>query len=272
MANFFGMTGCSLIITTYNWPEALELVLMSVLKQSILPGEVIIADDGSGDDTKNLILEFKKWFPVPLIHSWHEDDGFRAGMARNRAAALAKGSVLLFLDGDLIMHKNYVEDALKYVKKGRMSIQNRVLLNEKATMKAIANKELQVCFFSKGILKNRKNFIRIPYFNRLLTTQQNFKKTRGGLLSVTKDDYIKVNGYDESYHGWGNEDKDLIIRLMYSGVIKKVLVFEGKTFHLYHKKASHNAYHKSLEKIKETVNKRLTRTEIGVDRYINGNV
>ena len=64
---------CTLVTPTYNWPEALELLLLSILNQSVLPNEVIIADDGSGDDTKQLIEDFQKKFPIPLVHIWHED-------------------------------------------------------------------------------------------------------------------------------------------------------------------------------------------------------
>ena len=65
---------CSLVTPTYNWPEALELLLLSIKKQSILPNEVIIADDGSKKETTQLIQKIQKDFPVPLIHVWHEDN------------------------------------------------------------------------------------------------------------------------------------------------------------------------------------------------------
>jgi glycosyltransferase involved in cell wall biosynthesis len=64
---------CTLVTPTYNWPKALDLLLLSILEQTVLPNEVIIADDGSTEDTKELIFEFQKKFPVPLIHIWHED-------------------------------------------------------------------------------------------------------------------------------------------------------------------------------------------------------
>jgi glycosyltransferase involved in cell wall biosynthesis len=255
------MVESSLIIATYNWPEALDLVLQSVLLQTKLPSEVIIADDGSGLPTRQLIERHQQNFPVPLKHAWQEDKGFRAARSRNNAAALSSGRVLMFLDGDLIMSPEYVEDALEYVKKGQMSIQNRVLLSEGLTRELINGKKIKINFFSKGILANRKNCIRIPAVNKIKRTRQDFKKNRGGLLSVTREDYFSVRGYDESFEGWGNEDKDLIIRLMHHGVKKKILLFQGRTYHLYHKLVQHNSSTTSMMKVNDTIdNKRIIAT------------
>ncbi len=261
MQEFPTMVESSLIIATYNWPEALDLVLQSVLLQTKLPSEVIIADDGSGLPTRQLIERHQQNFPVPLKHAWQEDKGFRAARSRNNAAALSSGRVLMFLDGDLIMSPEYVEDALEYVKKGQMSIQNRVLLSEGLTRELINGKKIKINFFSKGILANRKNCIRIPAVNKIKRTRQDFKKNRGGLLSVTREDYFSVRGYDESFEGWGNEDKDLIIRLMHHGVKKKILLFQGRTYHLYHKLVQHNSSTTSMMKVNDTIdNKRIIAT------------
>ena len=81
----------SLIITTYNWPEALFLVLKSVKNQFKMPDEIIVADDGSNKETANVIKKFSKDFNLEIIHSWQEDKGFRAAMSRNKAIAKAQG-------------------------------------------------------------------------------------------------------------------------------------------------------------------------------------
>ena len=94
----------SLIITTYNWEKALNQVIQSALNQTVLPGEVIIADDGSKPPTKELIQKFQKNSPIPIIHSWQEDDGFRAAMSRNKAIAKASYEYLIIIDGDIILH------------------------------------------------------------------------------------------------------------------------------------------------------------------------
>lgn len=67
----------SLIVTTYNWEKALNLYLNSVLRQSVLPDEILVADDGSKEPTRLTVEAFARISPVPVRHIWHEDDGFR---------------------------------------------------------------------------------------------------------------------------------------------------------------------------------------------------
>jgi len=100
----------SLVISTYNWPEALELVLKSVLKQELMPNEVIIADDGSSISTKKLITKFKDLFTVPLIHVWHEDNGFQKATILNKAIAESSGDYIVQVDGDCIIHHKFIKD------------------------------------------------------------------------------------------------------------------------------------------------------------------
>ena len=98
------------IILTYNRPQALELILESILRQKTMPDEVIIADDGSGQETLNSIQKFKKILPLPLKHVWHEDKGFRIASIRNKAIKESTGDCLIFSDGDLIFHPNFFND------------------------------------------------------------------------------------------------------------------------------------------------------------------
>ena len=106
------MPTSSLVICTYNWPQALELVLMSVKRQTHLPEEVIIADDGSREETSQLIKRFQKDFPTKLLHVWHEDIGFRRTVILNKAIAKATGDYIISIDGDIITEKHFIEDHL----------------------------------------------------------------------------------------------------------------------------------------------------------------
>src|SRR5210317_1038932 len=101
----FSFPSCSLVTPTYNWPEALELLFLSIKNQTYLPNEVIIADDGSKENTKLLIQKFQKDFPVPLFHVWHEDNGYQKPSIMNKAIAMAKYDYIIGIDGDIIMHK-----------------------------------------------------------------------------------------------------------------------------------------------------------------------
>src|SRR5687767_10189138 len=103
----------STIVTTYNWPEALSLVLAGLARQSVLPDEVIVADDGSGERTRRTLLDAARSFPTSLRHYWQDDTGFRAARARNGAIAAARGDYILFLDGDMVPHRHFVADHLR---------------------------------------------------------------------------------------------------------------------------------------------------------------
>ena len=109
----------SLIISTYNREDALDLVLKSVSALKVHPHEVIIADDGSGLKTAELIHRHQKSFPIPLIHCHQEDKGFRLSHIRNKATALSSGDHLIFIDGghDYEIVKNDFDIALKNVNK-----------------------------------------------------------------------------------------------------------------------------------------------------------
>ena len=100
----------SLVISTYNWKEALCLCLLSVTRQTVVPAEVIIADDGSRPDTKLLIEDFQQNFPCPIKHIWHEDKGWRKCIIMNKAFALCEGDYIIEIDGDIIMHSHFIED------------------------------------------------------------------------------------------------------------------------------------------------------------------
>ena len=94
----------SLIISTYNWPRALYLCLDSVMQQTVMPSEILIADDGSGMSTRDVVKHFENISPVPVRHIWHEDNGFRLAAIRNKAIAASKGKYIIQIDGDLILN------------------------------------------------------------------------------------------------------------------------------------------------------------------------
>ena len=96
----------SLIISTYNWPEALSRCLDSVMSQTVQPTEIIIADDGSTIETKHVIDDYSRRSVVPIVHVWHEDDGFRLSMIRNKAIVRAKGEYIIQIDGDVVLEKH----------------------------------------------------------------------------------------------------------------------------------------------------------------------
>ena len=133
---------CSLIISTYNWPASLELVLKSVSAQVYLPDEVIIADDGSGNDTKRLIDQLRPGFPVPLIHVWHEDEGFRKTIILNKAIYKSSADYIIQIDGDVILEKHFIGDHLASAEPATFLRGTRALLNETKTREVFQSKNI----------------------------------------------------------------------------------------------------------------------------------
>ncbi|MGZ8538331.1 MAG: glycosyltransferase, partial [Flavisolibacter sp.] len=168
------MKTCSLLISTYNWPEALRLCLMSVKEQVVLPDEVIIADDGSTEATSNLIKEFSKDFPVEIKHIWHTDEGFRLSSIRNKGIAAAAGDYIIQIDGDLILHSHFVADHLQLRKPGHFITGSRVLLSQSSTEKHIFHQSIDIKKWSIN-KKNHFNGFRNRFISRLLATRYKIK-------------------------------------------------------------------------------------------------
>ncbi len=238
----------SLIITTYNWKEALELSILSVFKQVQLPSEIIIADDGSRDDTRQLIESLQKEAPVPLVHSWQHDKGFRLSRSRNKAISIAQGDYIILIDGDIVIEKNFIADHLTAARENFFIQGSRVLLNAESTDRALANKGLSICLTDPGV-ENRKNCIRSNLLSKLFS----FSSTRlAGIKTCNFAFWRKhaeaINGFNEDFVGWGREDSEFTARLLQYGVKRKNLKFNALTYHLHHQSNSRQ-YLKENDKI-----------------------
>ncbi|WP_144892717.1 glycosyltransferase family 2 protein [Flavobacterium tiangeerense] len=234
----------SLIIATYNWPEALLLVLKSIEKQSVLPNEILIADDGSREETKNLISAFSKNSRLNVIHIWHEDQGFRLAKIRNKAIANAKFEYIIQVDGDVILHKNYIKDHVTNAKKNSFLTGPRVLLSKETTIKTLKNETIFFNPFSKKI-KNRFNAVYFPLVNYFIDSKTEpieklIFKVRGCNMSFWRNDLLEVNGYDEQFTTWGREDSEIASRLIKKGVGLKKLRLAGIQYHLHHNEQDKN--------------------------------
>lgn len=172
------MLKTTLIISTYNWPEALELVLLSVKNQITLPAEVIIADDGSGADTKLLIEKFQQRFPVPLKHVWHEDVGFTKSIILNKAIAKSQTNYIIQTDGDCILHPSYVKDHIEFAEKNTYLFGSRVNIQKNYLDVLFSSKQLEFAAFSKGIKKEHVLCIflyLVSFITEVLSFQENIE-------------------------------------------------------------------------------------------------
>lgn len=227
-------TKVSLIISTYNWKEALNLCLKSIVNQTVLPNEIIVADDGSTDDTKAIIDLFRTKFPIDIIHVWQEDNGFQLAKIRNKAILKAKFDYIIQIDGDLILDKNFISDHLQFAKKNHFIRGSRVRLGEELSKKLLVKKSIKFSFFDKNI-KSRFNGFRSYYVAKFLSKPSfNPHKMLGCNMAFWRHDALMVNGYENALVGWGHEDEEFAARLVNSNIAKIKLKHYAFVNHIYH--------------------------------------
>lgn len=261
----------TLIISTYNWPEALELVLLSVLQQTQLPNEIIVADDGSSEDTASLIESFKSKFKIPLHHVWHEDDGFRKSVILNKTIAKAKGDYIIQADGDCILHTNFIEDHLHFAQQNTYLFGSRVNIQKDYLDTLFKNKQIRFHVFSKGI-KKRTRALHIPFLSQFYNVSNSFsKKYRGCNTSYFKSDFIAVNGYNEDFKGWGREDSELALRFHNFGLQGRRIRYRGIVFHIYHNEKSKSRLELNNDIELQTITNKTVWCTNGIDKYLSEN-
>lgn len=261
----------SLIISTYNRPDALAVCLESVRNLSTLPDEVIVGDDGSRPDTESLVRSFQQKFPVPLLYVRQDDEGFRLAMIRNRCVALAKGEYIIQIDGDIFLHPDFVADHLQQARPGYFLKGGRVQLNPMLT-EDICRKRMprKISLLSKGIEAKRANALHLPTLAGFLAPR--YRKNRinvlGCNLSFYRKDFLEVNGYDEDFKGWGGEDLDISFRFKNLGLGKRYLKFCGLAYHLWHREAPRTDSDRNHEMARKHLASGRIRASKGVDQYL----
>jgi hypothetical protein len=257
----------TLIIATYNWPDALELVLTSLLKQSTLPEEVIIADDGSTEDTKHLIELYSNKLQSGVQHIWQADNGFQKTSVLNKSVSKAKGDYIIQIDGDIVLHKHFIRDHIKLAQQGQFIHGSRTLLSKEVTVKAIIEKDIYFSIF-KNDIKNRFNSFYLPFLSKMISTRNNnLKGTRGCNFSFWKQDFIEANGYNEDMKGWGKEDTELSVRLMNNNLQKYKLKCRAVCYHLHHKIASKKGLTLNKNILESAIHNKTKRCSNGVNKY-----
>ncbi len=227
----------TLLITTYNWPKALQLVLKSVSQQSVIPDEVVIADDGSTQETATVISKFKSVFSGSVKHIWHEDKGFTKTIILNKALQEVASPYIIQIDGDVILHRHFVRDHIQYSLENTYLFGSRVSMNEKRSKAVLEKQAVRISWLSSGLLR-RTRAVYIPFLNRFRKpATRNSSKLRGCNISYWKKDAYTINGYNEDFVGWGYEDFDFAQRLLHSGVVSKRIKHAAIQFHIYHREA-----------------------------------
>lgn len=262
----------SLIVTTYNRPDALHLVLQSVLQQTMLPDEIIIADDGSQDDTRTMLDTFRTKCQIPLIHAWQEDLGFRAARVRNLAASKTHGLYLIFIDGDMVLHPRFISSHLAYKQAHMFLHGKRAMLSDRLTATVLRKHQVNISPLTPGMTLRSRAFHSNVLAKRLSHESVDWYGTQSANLSLWKTDFVAVNGFNEDFEGWGREDSELAYRLIQSGVKKFELRFCAITFHLSHGKDHKIKYQDSTEQnqklLEHTVNTRIVKCPNGLSNHL----
>jgi glycosyltransferase involved in cell wall biosynthesis len=258
----------SLVIATYNWPDALDVILESVRAQSTMPLEVLVADDGSRDDTRAVVTAHRTTFPTRLVHVWHEDTGFRLGAIRNRAMAQASGTYLVQIDGDIVLHPRFIEAHGSFAERGSYAQGSRCLLSPELTRQVLRERRARISLLERG-LRNRQNALYLPWLTPFVGGPTDpDKATRGCHMAFWRDDVIEANGYDEAIHGWGREDSELAARLLNRGLKRRNFKFSAIAFHLWHQERGRDAFDRNNAIYEETLRSGRTRCEFGISQYL----
>lgn len=258
----------SLIITTYNREDALELTLQSVLSQTEFPDEVIVADDGSGEATRKMLEKYQTKMSIPLWHCWHEDKGFRAAAIRNKAIAMAKGEYVIMIDGDMILHPYFIQDHKKIARKNAFIQGKRVLLGENLSFQVIKNQKLHFHFFHPAV-KNKLNMLRMPWLTKWVKGSTHpLKGVRSCNMAVWRADIISINGFNEEFVGWGREDSELVVRMMNMGIRRINVKFATIAYHLYHQEHSKASLAKNDKLLETAMQEKRVWCEKGIKQYL----
>lgn len=262
----------ALIITTYNRPDALALVLKSALAQTRLPQEIIIADDGSDRRTTEVIGKFAQVSPVPVKHTWQQDKGFRAAQSRNRAIAASSSDYLIIIDGDMILDPSFIADHIAIARKGRLIQGSRVLITQERTQDILSDRELllpNLSFITNGIEK-RLAALRMPKLAKFIGKygNQKHKGIKSCNMGFFRDDALAVNGFNNEFVGCGREDSEFIARCYHNGMKRHNLKFAGIAYHLWHNEADRAALPANDALLKATLEEKKIRCEHGVDEFL----
>ena len=226
----------SVVVSTFNWPEALRLSVDAYARSTWKDFEVIVADDGSEDETAEMVRAFSRGSPFPVLHVRQPHEGFRLGRIRNLAAGAASGEILFFSDGDCIPFPEALEAHARACFPGRAVAGSRSLLSSEETHDLLERQAV-----SGGFLKaiRRRDSSRLALLRlKSLFDSHVLRKVRPKLCTanaaVHRLDFEGVNGFDERFQGWGYEDEDLARRLRRLGVRILDATLRSRVVHLFH--------------------------------------
>lgn len=252
----------SVILTTYDRPAALDAALRALAHQTDRDFEIVVADDGSGPETAEVIKNWKERIGVPLKHAWHQHQGFRGSEIRNRAIRISAGKYCIFLDGDCLARDDFVATHRKLAEAGWFVAGNRILLSPKLTAKVLAEgvtaEAWDLATLSRERLAGGVNrllpALRLPLGPLRKLHHNDWEGAKTCNLAVARGDLDRVDGFDGRYTGWGLEDSDLVVRLLRAGIHRKDGRFATGVLHLWHQPADLSCLPQNERQFDEALN------------------
>jgi glycosyltransferase involved in cell wall biosynthesis len=258
----------TLVITTYNWPAALDLTLRSVARQSVLPDEVLVADDGSGPQTRQVVTQWQERLRSPLMHVWQADEGFRLARSRNRAIAAARGEYVIIVDGDMVLHRHFIADHARAARHGCFIQGVRLLTGPEAAARMLAQSQLDLGVFAPDI-RRRRHAIRNRFLSALVFKERTGQRAiRGCNQAYWKSDLFRVNGFNEAFVGWGREDNEIAARMYNAGVRRRNLKFQALAIHLHHPLRHAQMGVRNDAVLRETIEQRKAWCPLGLSQHV----
>ena len=260
----------ALAITTHERPDALAAVLASVARLRMAPDEILVADDGSGHATRQVIDTFiaRSAVPTRLVSQSHA--GFRAARLRNLAIAATSLDYIVFADGDMVLHPEFIADHRRIARVGWYTQGVRVLVDQRRTQELLAGDSAPLSPLSRGLgVLRRLYLVHSPLLSSIARRLANrFIAIKSCNQGFWRADLLRVNGFDEEFVGWGPEDKELCARLEHAGVRRQTLLFGGIACHLHHEPAPRDRLPSLLERLAATRRERRVRAEHGLDSHL----
>ena len=271
----------SVVITTYNRSDALLAVLAGLAQQTDRNFEVLIADDGSRSEHTAAILRAPVAKALHAVHIWHPDVGFTASRVRNRGVAASRGEYIVFLDGDCVPEVDFIARHKSLAQAGFFVNGSRVLLSPALTEQVLARSESVSGRSAWYWLRQRvqghasklTGLLRLPDMAWRKRRAFSWKGIRSCNLGCWRADFERVNGFDESFVGWGHEDADFVLRLHNSGVARKNGFCATEVFHLWHKEEARNQESQNAAVVKARATTTVTQPTLGyTQKRINDDV
>lgn len=254
-----GGPAVALVLAVYRRADFLALVFESLLRQTLDDFEVVVADDGSGPEIADTVAAWQGRFRHPLLHAWHEDQGFRKTLIVNRAVTLSTAPYLVFVDGDCVLHHRFLERHLARSRPLQALSGRRVSLDEERTVRLTADDvrsgrlERARFWWRHAIPAERRNGFYAPWlYGWRGRGAGGSYEILGSNFSLQRRDFLSVNGYDERIQTRGMEDVNLKVRLVNAGIAVRCIAQESIQYHLFHTRPAFEHDAESVERLSET--------------------